>query len=112
MVEIRKIDENRLCFPGGCDPTQLIIYSNIPKNICRFQLFGCDEMDATSQIALKHVFFDSPLSSLKSQLYTVSQLYIPIIYPNYISHYVPIISPLSIESNDLPIMVKDPRGQA
>lgn len=42
-------------------------------------------MDATSQIALKHVFFDSPLSSLKSQLYTVSQLYIPIIYPNHIS---------------------------
>jgi len=63
-------------------------------------------MDATSQLALKHVFLDSPLSSLKSQLY------IPIIYPNYISHYVPIISPLSIESNDLPIMVKDPRGQA
>ena len=106
MVEIRKIDENRRCFLGVCDPTQLIIYSNIPRNICLFQLFGWDEMDATSQLALKHVFLDSPLSSLKSQLY------IPIIYPNYISHYVPIISPLSIESNDLPIMVKDPRGQA
>ena len=79
MVEIRKIDENRRCFLGGCDPTQLIIYSNIPRNICLFQLFGWDEMDATSQLALKHVFLDSPLSSLNPNY--ISQSYIPIIYP-------------------------------